>query len=131
MLLQKKSNSMIEIPLFDDDYREAFLYLLDEIDKVRSCSDFQKAWYPQDHDKLEDALKVYKRWHPDPDKNPILDFPWPKTGEIPKVPRDYLKPTDEEKKKIQNFIDSHETQEMDPMTEMIVQLAKELMQEVH
>lgn len=122
---------MLDIPLLDDAYREAFLYLLDEIDTIRACSGLEKAWYPNDQEKFEEALKVYKRWHPDPGKNPILDFPWPKPGEVPRVPSDYLKPTEEEKKKIQDFIDKHENQKMDPMTEMIVQLGKDLLQEVH
>lgn len=122
---------MFDIPLLDENYREAFLYLLDEIDKVKSCSDFKKPWYPQNQDKLEEALKVYKGWHPDPGKNPIIDFPWPQPGEVPKFPDDCFKPTAEEKKKIRNFIAENEEPEMDSMTEMIVLLAKELIQEVH
>ena len=122
---------MFDIPLLDDEYREAFFYLLDEMDRVRFCLDTNIPWYPQDQDKLDKALKVYRRWRPDPGKNPILDFPWPKPGEIPKVPGDYLRSTDEEKNKIRAFIDKHEGPETDPLTEMIVQLAKDLIQEVH
>lgn len=122
---------MTEIPILDDDYREAFLYLLDEMDSIKSCSDNKKPWYPRDEEKLGESLNVYRRWHPDPGKNSFLDFPWPKPGEVPKVPGDYLKPTDEEKKKIRAFIEKNEGPEMDPFTEMIVQLAKDLIQEVH
>ena len=82
-------------------------------------------------DQLELSLRVYRRWHPDPDKNTILNFPWPKPGHIPKVPADYLNPTDEEKKKVRDFIADHEGPGMDPLTEMIVQLAKDLIKEVH
>ncbi len=122
---------MIELPLFDDDYREAFLYLLDEINIVISCSDNKEPWFPKDEERLERALRVYGRWHPEPDKNTILNFPWPKPGEIPRVPGDYLKPTEEEKKKIRDFIDKQETQEMDPMTELLVQLGKDLLETIH
>lgn len=122
---------MIDIPLLDDDYREAFLYIMDEISLVKDCSEKQQPWIPRDREKLEEARRIYRNRHPEPDKNPILDFPWPKPGAIPKIPIDCLKPTEEEKKKIRDFIDRHEGQEMDPMTEMIVHLAKELTQEVH
>jgi hypothetical protein len=54
---------MFDIPLLDDDYREAFLYLVDGINIVMSCSDNKEAWYPKDEDKLEQALRVYRRWH--------------------------------------------------------------------
>ena len=74
---------MIDIPLLDNEYREAFLYLMDEINTVMSCSDNKNPWFPKDEEKLEEALRVYRRWRPDPDKNPILDFPWPKPGRIP------------------------------------------------
>jgi len=122
---------MFEVPLLDDEYREAFLYLLYEMNFVRSCLDDKRPWYPKDEERLESALKVYKRWHPDPGKNPILDFQWPEPGEIPKIPSGCLDPTEEEKKKIRAFIERHEAPEMDPLTEMIVQLGKDLLQEVH
>jgi hypothetical protein len=122
---------MVDIPLLDDEYREAFFYLINEMNFVKSCSDRNQPWHPKNEEKLEWAFKVYKRWHPDPGKNPILDFPWPAPGEIPKVPDGFLKPTDGEKKKIQAFIDRHEGQEMNPLTEMIILLAKDLIQEVH
>ena len=122
---------MIDLPLLDDEYREAFLYLLDEIDRVMSCSDNKEAWFPKDEERLEQALRVYRRWHPDPDKNVILNFPWPKPGQIPNVPADYSKPTDEEKKKVRAFIEKNESPEMDPMTETIVRLAKDLIRGIH
>jgi len=122
---------MFEIPLLDDDYREAFLSMLDEMNNVKSCSDEKRPWYPKDEEKLERALKVYKRWHPDPDKNPILDFPWPKPGEIPSVSDSYMKPSKEEKKRIKDFIEKNEGPETDPLTQEIVQLAKDLIQEIH
>jgi hypothetical protein len=122
---------MIDIPLLDDDYREAFIYLNDEMDHAKSCSDSQIPWFPQDQDKLEWSLNVYRRWHPDPDKNTILNFPWPKPGRIPKVPADYLKPTDEEKKKVKDFIEKNDGPDMDPFTGMIVQLDKDLIKEIH
>jgi hypothetical protein len=122
---------MIELPLLDEDYREAFLYLLDEINAVMSCSDNKQPWFPKDEERLEQALRVYGRWHPDPDENAILNFPWPKPGQIPKVPVDYLKPTDEEKKKVREFIEKNDGSDMDPFTEMIVRLAKDLLQEIH
>ena len=118
---------MIELPFLDDEYREAFLNLLDEINSVMSCSDNEEAWFSKDEEKFEQALRVYRRWHPDP---AILNFPWPKPGHIPKVPSDYLKPTNEEKKKSRDFM-KNEGPELDPLTEMIVQLAKDLIQEVH
>ena len=99
---------MIDIPLLDDDYRQAFLYIMDEIHLVMTCSADKLPWFPKDEDRLEWSLRVYGRWHPDPDKNSILNFPWPKPGRIPKVPADYLKPTDEEKKKVRDFIADHE-----------------------
>jgi len=71
---------MIDIPLLDDEYLEAFLYLMDEINEIRSCSDKQKSWFPKDEDQLESNRKIYSRWHPDEDKNTILTFPWPKPG---------------------------------------------------
>jgi len=122
---------MIDIPLLDDEYREAFLYLMDEINTVMSCLNSKIPWYPRYEERLEEALNVYRRWHPDPDKNTILNFPWPKPGRIPKVPAEYLKPTDEEKKKVKDFIDRYEGPEMDPLTEMIVKLTKDMIQEVH
>jgi hypothetical protein len=122
---------MTEIPLLNVEYREAFLYILDEINIVISCSDVKKPWFPKDEERLEMSLRIYGRLHPDSDKNTILNFPWPKPGEIPKVPADYLKPTNEEKKKVRDFIEKNDGCEMDPMKEAIVQLAKDLIQEVH
>jgi hypothetical protein len=71
---------MIETPLLDDDYREAFFYLIDEINEVRECSDAKRPWFPKDEDKLESNRRVYERWHPDEGKNSILNFPWPIPG---------------------------------------------------
>ena len=122
---------MIELSLLDEEYREAFLYLMDEINAVMTCSDNKEPWYPRDEERLELDLKVYRRWHPDPDKNTILNFPWPKPGHIPKVPADYLKPTDEEKKKVRDLIEKNDGPGMDPLTETIVQFAKELLEEIH
>jgi len=122
---------MVEIPLLNDEYREAFLYLLDEMNIIKLCSDDKRPWYPKDEEKLTQSLEVYKRWYLDPGKNPILNFPWPNPGEIPKVRGNYLKPTEEEKKKIRAFIEKNEGPEMDSLTEMIVQLAKDLIREVH
>ena len=122
---------MIDIPLLDDEYREAFLCLLEEINTVMSCSDNKQPWFPKDEERLETSIRVYSRWHPDPAKNTILNFPWPKPGEIPKVAADILKPTEEEKKKVRDFIADHEGPGMDPLTEMIIQLAKDLIKEVH
>lgn len=122
---------MIELPLLDDDYREAFLYLLDEINGVISCSDNNKPWFPKDEERLELNLKIYGSWHPDEEKNAILNFPWPKPGQIPKVPDGYLNPTEEEKKKVRDFIKKNEGPEMDPLTETIVQFGKELLEEIH
>ncbi len=122
---------MFEIPLLDDEYREAFLYLVDEINNAAACSDKKRPWFPKDEEELEQALRVYRRWHPDPDKNTILNFPWPKPGRIPKVPPDYLEPTDEEKEKVKNFIKKNDGSDTDPFTEAIVQFAKDLIREVH
>ncbi len=44
---------MIELPLLDEDYREAFLYLMDEINTVMSCSDNKEPWYPRDEERLD------------------------------------------------------------------------------
>ncbi len=104
---------------------------MDEMDRIKFCSDFNKPWYPQDQDKLESALKVHKRWLPDPGKTFILDFPWPAPGEIPKVPYGLLKPSEEEKNKIRALVEEYEGPKMDPLTEMIVQLAKDLLQDIH
>jgi hypothetical protein len=122
---------MIKISLLDDEYREAFLYLMDEINEIRECSDAQKPWFPKDEGRLELSLRIYSRWHPDEGKNTILNFPWPKPGGVPKVPADYLKPTEDEILKVKRFIDQNDGPDMDPLTEMLVRLAKELIQEIH
>jgi hypothetical protein len=103
---------MFETPLLDDEYREAFLYLLDEMNSVKSCSDDKRPWYPKDEGKLKQAIEDYKRWHPDAGKNPILDFPWPKAGKVPKVPADCLKPSGEEKKRIKDFIEKNDAPDL-------------------
>ena len=80
------------------------------------------------------SLSVWRRLNPPasgPGKNPILDFPWPKSGEKPRVAGDYLRPTDEEKKKVRDFIAKNDRSEMDPLTGTIVRLAKDLIHEVH
>jgi len=41
-------------------------------------------------------------------------------------PANYLKPTDAEKKKVRDFIVNNDDPGMDPLTEMVVQLAKDL-----
>ena len=122
---------MIDIPPLDEEYREAFIYLLDEINTIMACSDEKKTWYPRDVERLEQALRVYRQWHPDPEQNAILNFPWPRTGSIPKISADCLKPTDEEKKKVRDFIEKNDGPDMDPMTKAIVRLAKELIREIH
>jgi len=120
-----------DIPLFDDDYREVFSYLLDQMEQIIACSEKKEPWYPKDEERLEEALRVYKRYRPDPDHNLILNFPWPQPGEIPEVPSDYLKPNEEEKMRIKAFIAENDGPDTDPMTKMIVQLAKELILEIH
>jgi hypothetical protein len=122
---------MIEIPLLDDEYREAFLYLMDEINEIRSCSDAKTTGSPKDEERLESSLKIYSRWHPDEDENTILSFPWPKPGIVPKLPADILEPTDEDKMKVKNVIQENDGPDMDPVTEMFVRLAKQLIQEIH
>jgi hypothetical protein len=122
---------MIDIPLLDDKYRVAFLYLIDVINEIQDCSDAKKPWYPKDEDRLEASRRIYERRHPDEDKNTILNFPWPKPGTVPKIQADLLKPTADDVLKIMRFIDRNEGPDMDPMTEMIVRLAKELIQGIH
>ena len=114
----------MDIPLLDNDYREAFIYILDEISSVKACSDNKTPWYPKKGTKLLDAIGVYLRWHPDEEGNLILNFPWPKPGEIPDLPPNYLMPKDEEKNKIREFLKRHDGPDMDPFTEQIVFLAK-------
>jgi hypothetical protein len=104
---------------------------MDEIGNMRLCSDEEKPWFPKDEDRLESSLRIYSRWHPDEDKNTILNFPWPEPGSVPKLPADILKPTDEEKEKVRKFIQEYDGPDMDPVTEMIVRLAKELIREIH
>jgi hypothetical protein len=122
---------MIDIPLLDDDYREAFIYLLDEINTIMTCSDNREPWYPRDVERLEQALRVYRQWHPDPDQDAILSFPWPWIGSIPKVSADCIKPTDEERNTVRDFIAENDGPDMDPFTKAIVQLAKDLIKEIH
>jgi hypothetical protein len=122
---------MNNIPLLDDEYREAFIYILDEIGSVKECSDNKSPWYPRKGTKLLEALGVYLRWHPEEEENFILNFPWPKPGEIPELPPNYLRPTEREKDKIKEFLRRHDKSEKDPLTEQIVFLAKELIQEIH
>jgi len=67
----------------------------------------------------------YLNWYfiawKDPGRIELLDHATNgQNQKIPKIPIGCLKPTEEEKKKIQDFIDRHEAQEMDPLTEMIV-----------
>jgi hypothetical protein len=68
---------MIDLPLLNDDYREAFLYLLDEIDRVRPCSDNKEPWFPKDEEKLEEALRVYGGGIQMKTRIPFLTFPGP------------------------------------------------------
>jgi hypothetical protein len=122
---------MIDIPLLDDEYRQALLYLMEVIDEIQKCSDAQMPWYPKDEDRLETSRRVYERWHPDEDKNTIINFPWPKPGEVPNIAADLLKPTEDEISKVKRFIDQNDGPDMDPLTGMIVDLAKELIKEIH
>ena len=123
--------SMVDIPLLDNKYREAFLLLLDEISSVKECSDTKTPWYPQNAIKFLEAMGIYNRWHPEEEENFILKFPWPKPGEIPELPLNYLKPSEAEKNKIKAFLIKNNGPNMDPLTEMIVLLAKDIIQEVH
>jgi hypothetical protein len=50
---------MFEIPLLDDEYREAFLYLLDQIDLIKSYSDNNKPWDPKDEERLGEAFVLF------------------------------------------------------------------------
>ena len=52
---------MFEIPLLDDEYREPFLYLLDQIDLIKSYSDNNKPWYPKDEERLGEAFSTAYR----------------------------------------------------------------------
>ncbi|OGP49155.1 MAG: hypothetical protein A2Y79_11165 [Deltaproteobacteria bacterium RBG_13_43_22] len=59
---------MTELPLFDEEYWDAFLNLLDEIHTVMSCSDNKEPWFPKDGERLELSLRVYGRWHPEEER---------------------------------------------------------------
>jgi hypothetical protein len=73
---------MYEVFLLENDYREAFLYLLYEINVAKLCLENKRPWVSQDEEQFEKSLNVLKSWYPEPWETPILDFPWPKPGEI-------------------------------------------------
>jgi hypothetical protein len=97
---------MTDMPLLNDEYREAFLYLIDQMEAIMSCSDNKELWFPENEDRFLWAIKVYSRCHPEIAINPILDFPWPEKGTVPNIPTDYIKKLAEaEKKKLTGFIE--------------------------
>jgi hypothetical protein len=77
---------MVEIILLEKDYREAFLYLLYEIDFAKLCFENKRPWFPQDEKRFEKSWNIFKSWHSDPWETPILDLPCLKPREIRKMP---------------------------------------------
>jgi hypothetical protein len=119
-----------DLPLLDADYRDAFLYLNQEIARVKTCSDKKKSWQPEDPEQFEQAMRTYANWHPEPDDNFILNFPWPKPGRVPAIPTDIFRPTPGDRKKIERFIEDYEGVEVDEVTGGIIDLAKMILIEV-
>ncbi len=76
-------------------------------------------------------MRTYRNWHPDDAETYLLAFPWPKPGEVPRIPGRYFVPTEKEKAKIQWFIDNFSGEEDDPWVKDMVELAKAVLEEVH
>jgi hypothetical protein len=123
-------STMTEISILDETYWDVLEILTEEVSRVRECITDCQPWYPIDPDQFEAALRDWRNYHPDDPKNYFLSFPWPQAGEVPKVPAEYFKPRDEEKAKIRAFIDRHGGED-DPWLREFVDLAKELVKEVH
>lgn len=47
---------MIELPLLDDEYREVFLSLLDEINNEILCSENKRPRFSKDEERLEEQF---------------------------------------------------------------------------
>jgi hypothetical protein len=48
---------MYEVFLLEKDYREAFLYLLYEINGAKLCLENKRPWFPQDEEKFEKKVR--------------------------------------------------------------------------
>ena len=113
-------------PFLTENYRTAFFYLIDEIVEVKKSSEANQQWRPRDPQKFTQALETYIRWHPKPNENFILDFPWPKPGYIPK--EKIFDSTLEEKKAIKAFIKRYEQlAKSDLNTNKMIEFAREML----
>jgi hypothetical protein len=76
-------------------------------------------------------MRTYQNWHQDDPTRHFLTFPWPDPGEVPGIPTQFFVPTQEEKAKIQWFIDNFCGEDEDPWVKDMVALAKAVLEEVH
>jgi len=64
---------MPELNLLEKDYREAFVCLASEIKLAKACLENKMPWVPQDQEKFERSLQIFKSWHSDPVETIALD----------------------------------------------------------
>ena len=121
---------MTNIPILDEDYWTALEILAEETGNIRDCMAQKAPWYPVDAGQFEWAMRTYRNWHSEDAETYLLTFPWPEPGEVPDIPGRYFVPSREEKAKIQWFINNF-GEEDDPWLKDMVELAKELVKEVH
>jgi hypothetical protein len=123
--------SMTELPILDEDYWTALEILAEETGNIRDCMAQKLPWNPADGDQFDWAMRTFQNWHPDDAETYLLDFPWPKPGEVPDIPQPYFVPTLKEKAKIQWFIENFSGEEDDPWVKDMVELAKAVLDGVH
>lgn len=128
---KENTKTMADVPLFDEDYRKAFLILNHELARIKGCSEKGEVWEPEIPEIFEEALATYTRWHPEPGENFILNFPWPNPGRVPMIPTGIFRPSPGDREKIERFIEKHEGVEADEVTQGIVELAKIILEEIH
>ena len=115
---------MNDFPILEEDYWTALEILTGEIGSIKECVTQRVPWYPADAGQFDWAMRIYRNFHH------LLSFPWPEPGEVPSIQGRYFIPTEKEKVKIHWFIDNFGGEEEDPWVKEMVELAKDVLEEV-
>jgi hypothetical protein len=86
---------------------------------------------PADPGKSVWTVRIYRNRRQDDPNRHFLIFPWASPGEVPDTSVGYFTPTEEEKAKIQWFVDRFDGEREGQWVKDLVELAKVVLEEVN